>query len=88
MFLANTSAQLIDLSLEKGWYVSLQSPSLNDLKLDVELYKVLLASCVLQNEGHATSAFTEGDTVLSYHELHPPLHCIELADGCTWRSEN
>lgn len=32
---------LIDLSLEKGWYVSLQTPSLNDLKLDAELYKVL-----------------------------------------------
>lgn len=41
VFLANVSPQLIDLSLEKGWYVSLQIPSSNDLKLDAELYKGL-----------------------------------------------
>lgn len=39
-FLASVSPQLIDLSLQKDWYVSLQTPWQDDLKLAVEQFKV------------------------------------------------
>jgi len=39
-FLASMSPQLIDLSLQKDWYVSLQTPQQDDLKVAVEQFKV------------------------------------------------
>ena len=70
-FLANLSPQLIDLSLEKGWYVSLQIPPPNDLKLDAELYEVLSGELCLTYRGRVT---LESTTLVFAKRAHgPPL---------------
>jgi len=52
-FLASVSPQLIDLPLQKDWYVSLQTPRQDDLKLAVEQFKSLaLDICTLHSEEH------------------------------------